>query len=114
MSDFILEIVEPTTTYLDISTSFINNINNIEIERSENYNLEIINTEKILVSDLPDDIPISKITGNLHYSRITGLSGYISSVTSPSGVRVEDLRWGTNNIGLNSYLDQYKFDLGSP
>lgn len=111
MSDFILEILEPTINYLDISTSFIENINNIEIERSENYNLEIVNTEKILVSDLPDDIPMDKIVGNLHYSRIDGLSDYISLSGS---VRVENLIWGINNIGLDGYLDQYEFDCGSP
>lgn len=28
-----------------------------------NYSLQVVNTEKILVSDLPDNIPISKISG---------------------------------------------------
>jgi hypothetical protein len=27
------------------------------------YNIEIIDTEKILISDLPDNIPVSKISG---------------------------------------------------
>ena len=87
MSNFMLEILEPSVYYLDVSTSFIDNINNIEIERSENYNLEIVNTEKILASDLPDDIPMSKIIGSLHVSRIDG---------------------------LDNYLDSYEFDCGTP
>ena len=33
MSEFILEILEPTVQYLDVSTSFLENINNLEIER---------------------------------------------------------------------------------
>ena len=116
MSNFILEILEPTINYLDVSTSFIENINNIEIERSENYNLEIINTEKILWSDLPDNIPISKISGNLHYSRIEGLESFVASYTSSGvkNVRIEDLLWGDDGLGLDNYLDQYNFDCGIP
>jgi hypothetical protein len=116
MSDFILEILEPTINYLDVSTSFIENVNNIEIERSENFNLEIINTEKILWSDLPDNIPISKISGNLHYTRIDGLGSYVSGImiSGINSVHVDDLIWGIDSVGLDGYLDQYSFDCGIP
>jgi hypothetical protein len=87
MSNFILEIVDPQINLLEIETSFIDNVNNIEIERSESFNIELINTERILASDLPDNIPMSKIVGNLNVSRISGLS---------------------------SYLNQYVFDCGTP
>jgi hypothetical protein len=87
MSNFILEIVDPQIYLLDIETSFVDNVNNIEIERSESFNIELINTEKILASDLPDDIPITKIVGNLDVARISG---------------------------LDEYLDNYEFDCGSP
>jgi hypothetical protein len=116
MNKFTVDILEPTVQLLEISTSFINNINNLEIERSENFNIEIVNTEKILWSDLPDNIPISKISGNLHYTRIDGLEAYISSFSDAAtkNVRIEDLLWGQNNVGLDGYLDQYEFDCGSP
>jgi hypothetical protein len=87
MSNFILEIVDPQINLLEIETSFIDNVNNIEIERSESFNIELINTEKILASDLPDNIPMSKITGNLDVARISG---------------------------LDNYLDNYEFDCGTP
>lgn len=87
MSNFILEITDPQVSILDIETSFIDNINNIEIERSEAFNIELINTEKILASDLPDNIPMDKIVGNLDVARISG---------------------------LDDYLDNYAFDCGSP
>lgn len=87
MSDFILEILEPTTNILEVETSFGSIVNNIEIERFDNFNLEIVNTEKVLASDLPDDIPMSKIVGNLDVARIDG---------------------------LDDYLDNYDFDCGSP
>lgn len=87
MSHFILEITDPQTSILEIETSFIENINNLEIERYESFNIELINTEKILASDLPDNIPISKIVGNLSVARISG---------------------------LDDYLDAYAFDCGSP
>jgi hypothetical protein len=87
MSNFILEIVDPQINLLEIETSFIDNVNNIEIERSESFNIELINTERILASDLPDNIPMSKITGNLDVARISG---------------------------LDHYLDNYEFDCGTP
>jgi hypothetical protein len=87
MSNFILEILEPTTNILEVETSFGSIVNNIEIERFDSFNLEIVNTEKVLVSDLPDNIPMSKITGNLDVARISG---------------------------LDDYLDNYDFDCGTP
>lgn len=84
MSDFIVEI-ETAQNTIDIETSFLDTINNIEIERYETFELQIINTEKILASDLPDDIPMSKIVGNLHVSRIDGLDDYLSTIDVDGG-----------------------------
>lgn len=44
-------------------------------------------TRPILISDLPDEIPMDMIIGNLDVSRIDG---------------------------LDDYLDQYEFDCGTP
>jgi hypothetical protein len=87
MSNFIIDILEPSINILEVETSFGSIVNNIEIEKFNAFNLEIVNTEKILASDLPDDIPMSKIVGNLSVTRIDG---------------------------LNEYLDSYNFDCGSP
>lgn len=87
MSDFTIEILEPNSNFLYVETSFGSVINNIEIERYDDFNLEIVNTEKVLASDLPDDIPMSKIIGNLDVARIEG---------------------------LDNYLDNYEFDCGTP
>lgn len=87
MSDFIIEILEPNINILEVETSFGSIINNLEIEIFDTVNLEIINTEKVLASDLPDDIPMSKIVGNLDVARIDGLA---------------------------DYLDSYEFDCGTP
>jgi hypothetical protein len=105
MSEFIIEILDPQTNIIEIETSFIENLNNVEIERYETFNLEVVNTEKILASDLPDDIPMSKIIGNLDVSRIDGLNEYISDFAQ---VNVN------NVIGLDDYLNSYEFDCGSP
>jgi len=88
MSNFILEITDPGKQFITIETSVLDQTtNNIEIEKFQTFNLEIVNTEKVLASDLPDDIPMSKIVGNLHVARIEG---------------------------LDNYLDNYEFDCGSP
>lgn len=106
MSNFIVEILEPAANIIEIETSFLDTVtDSVEIERFDAFNLEIVNTEKILWGDLPDNIPMSKISGNLPASRIEGLSEYLSSVGS---INVN------NVIGLDDYLDQYSFDCGSP
>jgi hypothetical protein len=87
MSDFNVEILEPGINFLLVETSLGSVINNIEIERSNDFGIEIVNTEKVLASDLPDDIPMSKIVGNLDVARIEG---------------------------LDDYLDNYEFDCGTP
>ena len=79
MSEFTIEILEPVSNFLDIETSFGTVVNNIEIERFDDFNIEIVNTEKILASDLPDDIPITKIVGNLDVSRIDNLDNYLNN-----------------------------------
>jgi hypothetical protein len=87
MSDFIVEIVDTETNIVEIETSYIDNINSVEIERYEIYNIDVINTEKILLSDLPDSYPMNKIIGDLSVYRISGLA---------------------------DYLDSYQFDCGTP
>lgn len=79
MSDFIVEIVDTENNIIEIETSYVDNINNIEIERYEVYNVDVINTEKILLSDLPDSYPMNKIIGNLSVYRISGLADYLDS-----------------------------------
>jgi lipopolysaccharide biosynthesis protein len=84
MSNFIIEI-EQETNLLEIETSYSESFNNIEVERYETFNIDIINTEKLLASDLPDDIPMSKIVGNLHVSRIDNLDDYLSEIDVDGG-----------------------------
>lgn len=85
MSNFIIEILDNEKNILEIETSFIENINNLEIELYDTFNLQIVNTEKVLASDLPDDIPISKIVGNLDVNRIDGLDEYLSELEVDGG-----------------------------
>jgi hypothetical protein len=87
MSEFIIEILEPVTNLLEIETSYGSVTNNIEVQLVDSSNLTIVNTEKVLASDLPDNIPMGKIVGNLDVHRI---------------------------FGLDDYLDNYEFDCGTP
>lgn len=81
MSDFIVEITDPQTNILEIETSYLDIVNNIEIERSDSFNIEIINTEKILVGDLPNNIPFTK----LKLEGIDGLNYYLDHYTFDGG-----------------------------
>jgi hypothetical protein len=86
MSDFIVQIIDPQVYTIDIETNFVDNINNIEIQRYDQFNIDVINVEKILPSDLPD-FPVNRIIGDFPVSKISG---------------------------LKEYLDSYHFDCGSP
>lgn len=70
-------VVETDPNILEIETITSNDLPNITIE--------IINTEKVLASDLPDDIPFSKITGNIPVNRIDGLDDYLDSYAFDCG-----------------------------
>lgn len=111
---FIIEITDPVRNILEIETSFVDYCNNIEIERSDSFNIEIINTEKILISDLPDNIPVSKISGFWPVDRISGLEEYLDNFIIDGNIHVDNLIWGISNTGLSGYLDQYHFDCGDP
>lgn len=97
MSDFYVDIVDRPIYYLSIDTSIDTSFDHIEIQKFNDYHLEIINTEKVLANDLPDDIPMSKIIGNLSINRIDFEDPY-----------------GVGYVGLNSYLNTYEFDCGTP
>lgn len=81
MNEFLIEILDPQINILEIETNFLETINTIEIERSESFNLEIINTEKILVGDLPDNIPLTKIQKD----GLDGLDYYLDHYTFDCG-----------------------------
>ncbi|NBU33476.1 hypothetical protein EBZ38_11460 [bacterium] len=66
MSNFIVEVLEPQVYTIDIETNFVGNSNNIEVQKYDQFNIEIINTERILPSDLPD-YPVNRIIGLNHY-----------------------------------------------
>jgi hypothetical protein len=68
---------------IDIETSILD-IDNITIEYQNNNTIEIVNTEKILASNLPYGYPIENTIGDLPYTRVSGLTDYVdqSSTTS--------------------------------
>lgn len=108
MSEFIIEILDPSTNIIEVETSYLDIVNNIEIERSDSFNIEIINTERILATDLPDNIPLTKF-------KITGPFDDIGRNNKRPPIRYYD-EWGNLIIkdSLNYYLDHYPFDGGTP
>jgi hypothetical protein len=85
MSNYIIELLEPQTTIISLETSYTSELGDVEVILYDSYNLEIVNTEKILVGDLPDNIPMSKIIGNLDVSRIDNLDLYLSTIDVDGG-----------------------------
>ena len=83
MSDFILEILEPVAN-----------------------TIEIVNTEKILASDLPYGYNLSSTVGDLPYTRVSGLADFISS-NSNSSIRVKNSAGYAINKGQALYIRGY-------
>lgn len=67
---------------IELETTFLNDVNNIFIERSSDYNLTLTNT---VYANLPDEIPMSIIVGNLDVSRIDNLDVYLSTIPIDGG-----------------------------
>lgn len=84
MSNFIIEITDPQISFIEIETSFINNENNIEIERYDTFNLELINTD--ITSINADNIS----TGTLNSARLPTVSPNNTS-TGPSANLVSSI-----------------------
>jgi hypothetical protein len=100
MSTFYVDIVDRPIYYLTIDCTINDSISNIDIIKYNDYNLEIINADKILPTDyigLIDNFPLSSTIGNLPISRLDFETPY-----------------GVGFSGLNNYLDQYEFECGTP
>jgi hypothetical protein len=67
---------------LVIESAVIDAINNIEIYKYNDFNLTLTN---MTYASLPDFIPMSIITGNLHVSRIDGLDDYLNTIPIDGG-----------------------------
>jgi hypothetical protein len=86
MSDFIIEIIEPIINTIEIETLVSDTVtDNITIETQASNIVEIVNTEKLLASDMPYGYLISDTIGDLPASRISGLSEVIQN-SSPNSI----------------------------
>lgn len=78
MSDYIIEILEPVINIIEIETSIEDSVSdNISVEYQSYNSIEIVNTEKILASDMPYGYPINDTIGDLPYVRVSGLMNYV-------------------------------------
>jgi len=108
-----VEIINPEIYTISVETSVLCNINNIEIEKYNTTNLEIVNTNIILPSDIPD-INVDKIIGlnqylidNLDFGK-TGT--YLKLAVIQNGIT----EFFGEGFDLDDYLDHYSFDGGHP
>ena len=76
----IIENSEANT--IEIQATFLDSINNLEIERYNYYDLTVSNS---IYGQLPNEIPITIITGNLDVSRIDNLDLYLSTIPIDGG-----------------------------
>jgi hypothetical protein len=67
---------------LVLESSIIDSINNLEVQRYNDYNLILTNT---VYANLPDEIPISIISGNLPVNRVDGLDEYLATIPVDGG-----------------------------
>lgn len=109
MSDFILEILEPIVNVIEIETSILDTVtDNIIVEYDSNNSIEIVNTEKLLVSDMPYGYSINSTLGDLPYIRISGLTEGVqdiigSSISGISGINITyDDNSGLTKISLSN------------
>lgn len=77
-----LTIENSENNIIEIQATFLDSINNIDIERYNYYDLTVSNS---LYGQLPDEIPITIITGNLDVSRIDNLDIYLATIPIDGG-----------------------------
>jgi hypothetical protein len=112
-----VEIVDPQISTILVETSVSCNINNIAIEKYDTYNLEIINTDIILPSSLPD-INVDKIIGlNSYISNnvnFGAIGAYPNTTLTLSTIINGIIEYFGDGFKLDEYLDTYAFDGGTP
>lgn len=112
-----VEIINPEISTVVVETSVSCNMNNIEIERYETYNLEIINTDIILPSSLPD-INIDKILGVNQYLsdniNFGAIGNYPNTTLTLSTIINGIIEYFGDGFKLDEYLNTYSFDGGTP
>lgn len=77
-----IQVVGDNDYILNVESSYVTSVNNIEIQRFNDYNLELTNT---VYANLPDAIPMSIITGTIDVSRIDNLDVYLTTVPIDGG-----------------------------
>lgn len=99
MTDFILDIESGTlniqdhslstltienseNNIIEIQTTFLDSADNLLIERYNYYDLTVSNS---IYGQLPNEIPMTIITGNLDVSRINNLDQYLSTIPIDGG-----------------------------
>lgn len=80
-----IESSDQSNIVLEIEAASVTDMGTLIIEKFDSYNLEIITHEAINSYTIPDNIPISKIVGNLPVSRIDGLDDYLNAYTFDGG-----------------------------
>ena len=108
-----VEIINPEISTIVVDTSFSCNINNVEIERYDTYNLEIINTDIILPGSFPD-VTADDIIGINDY-----LIEHLDFGKTGTYLKIAFIQDGIaqffgDGFNLDSYLDYYQFDGGTP
>ena len=77
-----LSLENQESNIIEIQATFLDSINNIEIERYNYYDLTVSNS---IYGQLPNEIPITIITGNLDVSRIDNLDVYLATIPIDGG-----------------------------
>lgn len=81
-TSIVIEVDNSSSAILTLESSVLQTINNLLIEKYNDYELVLTNT---VYANLPDSIPMSIITGNLSVSRIDGLDDYLSTIPIDGG-----------------------------
>jgi hypothetical protein len=77
-----LTIENSENSIIEIQATFLDSTNNLLIERYNYYDLTVSNS---IYGQLPNEIPITIITGNLDVSRIDNLDEYLSTIPIDGG-----------------------------
>jgi hypothetical protein len=77
-----LSIENSESNTIEIQATFLDSINNIDIERYNYYDLTVSNS---IYGQLPNEIPMTIITGNLDVSRIDNLDTYLATIPIDGG-----------------------------
>lgn len=117
MSEYIIEISENQPYYVEVENSNVQDVVNLTVTKDNDVTVEVSTLNNFITFDLPSGYPLSATSGNLEYTRVSGLESYIQSFISKNttiAIKIYNNSGFSIQKGQAVYIDGFHNASGVP